>query len=105
MGAIDRILDQHDRARTIRIPTFEVGTTDFDLTDRQQRKLLKGGYIAAQNKLKRFDWHKYLVRYRGARARVASGDTFESLDRVETTRLGPPSEGPVRVIDGVEYRE
>jgi NTE family protein len=70
IGAIDRILDAHDEARTIRIPTLGVATTDFDLSPERQAALFASGYRAADEFLQRFDWAQYVKDFRGARARI-----------------------------------
>ena len=87
-GAIDRILDAHAEERTIRMPTFKVGTTDFDLGPDLQRQLFEGGYSAAREKLSSFDWSAYIHQYRGGRARipttprVAPGVTESTIEGV-----------------------
>jgi len=86
IGAIDRILNAHGEARTIRIPTLGVGATDFDLPPERQRALFEAGYRAADDMLRAFVWRDYITAYRGARARIPA------------QAVGPPGE-----VDGVVY--
>jgi len=113
-GAIDRILDAHARERTINIPTYDVGTTDFDLTEAQQQQLFRGGYQAAKEKLEAFDWSEYIKKYRGGRARIPLLPEGEEVDitpagaeREEVPApladLSRTARSDVAVLDGVEY--
>ena len=88
IGAIDRILDAHDEARTIRIPTLGVATTDFDLSPERQAALFASGYRAADEFLQRFDWAQYVRDFRGARARIPAEAAGEAavVDDVEYAR-------------------
>lgn len=73
IGAIDRIQNKHNEARTISIPTFGVGTTEFDLSPGMQKQLFEGGFAKANEKLRDFKWEAYVKNFRGARARVPLG--------------------------------
>ncbi len=91
MGAIDRIHNDHDKARTIRLPTNGVGTTDFDITDRQKQDLFDTGYRAAEKFLEDFNWHAYVRDYQDGRARIPP-----------ECAIGAVTSSP-KTIDGVEY--
>lgn len=65
IGAIDRILSDHDNARTIRIDTCGVGTADFDLDATQRARFMDAGSEAARGRLEHFDWHGYVADFRG----------------------------------------
>jgi NTE family protein len=110
VGAIDRILDEHNSERTIRIPTYDIGAADFDLTELKQRQLFEGGYKAAQERLAVFDWAEYITNYRGGRARVpeevheySAGGDFEAIPMAApppSARGGPDG---TTVVDDVCY--
>jgi NTE family protein len=87
IGAIDRILTEHDDARTIRIPTLGVGTIDFDVPPEKQKELFLAGYDAAKQKLETFSWPEYVREFRGGRASIPEG-----------------AAGGEGTIEGVEYR-
>ena len=65
IGSADKILSDHDQARTIAIPIPPgISSTDFDLTPAQQKDLFLSGYKAADDFLKIFDWPAYLKEFR-----------------------------------------
>jgi NTE family protein len=92
IGAIDRILTDHDEARSICIPTLGVGTIDFDLPPKKQEELFWAGYNAATEKLAQFSWHAYVKEFRGGRASIPDGATGEpgEIDGVVYSRPKPP---------------
>lgn len=57
-------LEAADRVRTIRVPTQEVGTADFDLSEDQQRRLYEGGVAAAEAFFDEWDFVRYVRAYR-----------------------------------------
>jgi NTE family protein len=73
VGAIDRIQNAHNEARTIRLPTYGVGTSEFDLAQSMQAQLFEGGFTATCDRLRDFKWAEYVGEFRGGRARVPQG--------------------------------
>jgi NTE family protein len=83
VGSIDRVVRPHDEERTMHIPTWKVGTTEFGLSNPRQDQLFNGGYKTAVEKLASFNWDAYLTDYRKttrARAPAETTDRFAALD-------------------------
>jgi NTE family protein len=56
LGAHDeRYIEEHNRLRTIKIPTLGVGTTEFDLTPEKSEKLYAAGLTAGQKFFRSWD--------------------------------------------------
>jgi NTE family protein len=66
MAAHDRMyLDAATYARTIKIPTLGVGTTEFEIQPKRVEALYDSGYEAATKFLKSWDFDKYIADFRG----------------------------------------
>lgn len=67
LKAHDRLhIEEQDAVRTIFIPTGDVNTTDFDLTDKQRNYLYHSGHEAAEKFIRRWDFAVYKQMYRQA---------------------------------------
>jgi NTE family protein len=73
IGAIDRIQNAHNEARTIKMRTYDVATAEFDIPAPMQAQLFEEGFAKAREKLLAFKWAQYVADFRGGRARVPSG--------------------------------
>jgi len=85
MGMIDRIPSDHDRRRTICLPTLSVGTADFGLPLEKQVALHDAGATAAARFFSGndpFDWDRYVKDFRNGQSRPlrpASGSVASSV--------------------------
>lgn len=59
-----RHVDKHSEVRTIFIPTGTITSTNFSLSERDQKFLYESGYQAAEKFLKTWDFDKYKAEYR-----------------------------------------
>ena len=65
IGSADKILGDHNDARTIKIPIPPgIASTDFDLSQAQQVALFVSGHEAADSFLQSFVWSDYVLKYR-----------------------------------------
>jgi len=72
MGMVDRIPSDHDRRRTICLPTLAVGTADFGLSLERQVALHDAGATSAARFFTgkdAFEWDRYLKDFRGGQSR------------------------------------
>lgn len=72
MGMIDRIPSEHDRRRTICLPTLSVGTADFGLPLERQVALHDAGAKSAARFFSgtdAFDWDRYVTQFRNGQSR------------------------------------
>ncbi|ETT65378.1 phospholipase [Paenibacillus sp. FSL R7-277] len=63
-----RHVDEHAEERTVFIPTREVTTTKFDLTDADKQFLLTSGHTAAEKFLSTWDFEAYKHKFRDKNA-------------------------------------
>jgi NTE family protein len=68
MAAHDRMyLDQATYARTVKIPTLGVGTTEFDIEPKRVQDLYDSGHQAATDFLAKWNFQAYIEEYRRGR--------------------------------------
>lgn len=59
----ERYIERHNRFRTIKIPTLNIGVTQFDLSEKDSFKLYDAGYNAAEHYFKQWSYTKYVNHY------------------------------------------
>jgi len=59
-----RHLDEEANARTVKIPTGTITSTDFNLSESKQQWLYHSGYEAAENFLKTWNFEEYKRKFR-----------------------------------------
>ncbi|ENQ3079818.1 patatin-like phospholipase family protein [Bacillus cereus] len=59
-----RYLNTEARARTIKIPTGNITSTNFNLSDEEKKWLYHSGYQAAEKFLSSWNFNQYIFRYR-----------------------------------------
>lgn len=57
-------LNNKDSVRTIDIPTFDINTLDFSLSQEKKKKLFNSGYNAAKEFLDKWNFNIYVENYR-----------------------------------------
>jgi NTE family protein len=64
-----RYIEQHNRFRTVKIPTLDVQNTQFNLSKEKSLELYEAGYKASEQYFKRWsmevyenDYEKYVIR-------------------------------------------
>ena len=59
----ERYIEEKNRFRTIKIPTFDVRVTDFDITPEQSMKLYDSGYRAANKYFDKWSHEQYVALF------------------------------------------
>lgn len=59
----ERYIEQHNRYRTIKVPTLGVSTTEFDISTERSLELFDAGYKAAKEYLGNWSPKMYLLEY------------------------------------------
>lgn len=71
-----RHLNTEARARTIKIPTGNITSTNFNLSDEEKEWLYHSGYLAAEKFLRSWNFTQYINQYRtGSPSSTTSGRT------------------------------
>ena len=60
----EAFLNNKDSVRTIDIPTFDINTLDFSLSQEKKKKLFNSGYNAANEFLDKWNFNIYVENYR-----------------------------------------
>ena len=60
----EAFLNNKDSVRTIDIPTFDINTLDFSLSQEKKKKLFNSGYNAAKEFLDKWNFNIYVENYR-----------------------------------------
>ncbi|MNI11179.1 hypothetical protein D3C73_643150 [compost metagenome] len=64
LGAHDeRYIEQHNRFRTVKIPTLGIQNTEFDLSKEKSLELYESGYAATDGYFKRWSAQVYEKNY------------------------------------------
>lgn len=62
----EAFLNNKDSIRTIKIRTYDIGTTDFNISKDEYRKLFNSGYDCAKTFLAKWNFKFYICRYRAS---------------------------------------